>query len=259
MNADYRRTPVLFVHGHGLTSETWSHMRVDLAQRGYPGEYLEAVDIVPNTMANARAAETVIAPGVERLLARAQTAARRAGAPADDPTRVDLVAHSMGAVGARWYAAKLRPDRVRTWIAIAGANHGTEALCPYRDDAAREMCPAFASRGIQAALNGTADSPLDETPFGLGTDRPGTLRIPPDGTRTISYITVRIDPDPWITPARSALLDGAGGLDLALPRDLPVIETSPGNYLFRRQVSHDPLPEHAELIRFVALVLTAEH
>src|SRR5437867_7129322 len=140
--ADYARAPVLFVHGHGLSSADWQPLIEHLAADGYPREYLHGVDIVPNTMANAQAATSVIAPAADSLLARAKTAAQRAGYRGEVPRRLDIVSHSMGAVSSRWYAAKLRPDLVRTWIGLAGANHGSQAACAFRD-ASRGMSPPF--------------------------------------------------------------------------------------------------------------------
>src|SRR6266850_7587993 len=178
---DYARTPVLFVHGLGMSSAVWRSMIVHLATT-YPRDYLYGVDIVPSTMTNARAAVSVIAPAADSLLARAKSAAQRAGYRGELPRRLDVVSHSMGAVSSRWYAAKLRPDLVRTWIGLAGANHGTQALCSFRDEASREMCPAFATNArahpLQVALNGTEAARVDETPYGLGLDRPGVARIP---------------------------------------------------------------------------------
>jgi len=164
-------------------------------------------------------------------------------------------------VSSRWYAAKLRPERVRTWIGLAGANHGTQALCPFQDEASREMCPAFASNArthaLQVALNGTERERVDETPYGLGPDRPAVPRIPPDGTRSILYLTVRVEPDDWIQPERSALLDGAGGVPIRVPAGVPVRQTSPGNFLFQEPVGHDPLLLHPDLLRLVAAMLAA--
>src|SRR5438093_6973328 len=258
---DYARTPVLFVHGHGLSSADWRPLIEHLAVTGYPREYLHAVDIVPNTMANVRAATSVIAPEAEALLARAEAAARRAGYSGKVSRRLDIVSHSMGVVSSRWYAAKLRPDLVRTWIGLAGANHGTQALCPFRDEASREMCPAFATNArthpLQAALNGAQGAWVDETPYGLGLDKPGVPRVPPDSTRSILYLTVRVEPDSWIQPERSALLDGAGGVPIRVPAGVPVRETSRGNFLFREQVGHDPLLLHPDLLRLVAAMLAA--
>ena len=76
---DYARTPVLFVHGHGLSSADWRPLIEYLAANGYAREYLHGVDIVPNTMANVQAATSVIAPAADSLLARAKAAAQGAG------------------------------------------------------------------------------------------------------------------------------------------------------------------------------------
>lgn len=260
---DYARTPVLFVHGHGLSSADWRPLIEYLAANGYAREYLHGVDIVPNTMANAQAARSVIAPAADSLLARAKAAAQRAGYRGEVPRRLDIVSHSMGVVSSRWYAAKLHPERVRTWIGLAGANHGTQALCPFQDEASREMCPAFASNAqthaLQVALNGAEGAQVDETPYGLGPDRPAVPRIPSDGVRSILYLTVRVEPDSWIQPERSALLDGAGGVPIRMPAGVPVRETSPGNFLFQEQVGHDPLLLHPDLLRLVAAMLAARN
>ena len=258
---DYARTPVLFVHGHGLSSADWQPLIGYLVSIGYPREYLHAVDIVPNTMANVPAAASVIAPAAAAHLAKANAAAQRDGYRGERSQRLDIVSHSMGALSGRWYAAKLHPERVRTWIAIAGANHGTNTVCRFTDEASREMCPAFATdsqtHALQVALNGTDGRWVDETPYGLGIDRPGVPRIPPDGTRSILYLTVRIEPDRWIQPERSALLDGAGGVPISVPGGVPAQETSPGNFLFQTPVGHDPLLRHRDLIRLIAAMLAA--
>lgn len=257
--SDYSRTPVLFVHGHGLSSADWRPLITSLVGLGYPREYLHGVDIVPNTMANVRAATSVIEPAAAAFLVRAQAAARSGGYRGEGPQRLDIVSHSMGALSSRWYATRLRPDLVRTWISLAGANHGTGAACGLGDEAAREMCPAFATsattHALQVALNGAEGAWADETPYGLGIDRPGVPRVPPDRARSILYLTVRIEPDRWIQPERSAVLDGAGGAPIAVPEGVPVQETSPGNFLFQARVGHDPLLKHRDLLRLVAAML----
>ncbi|MGH7453937.1 MAG: Calx-beta domain-containing protein, partial [bacterium] len=257
---DYSRTPVLFVHGHGLDSGTWQAMINDFITNGYPPEYLFGVDLIPNNGANVRAAEMFIAPAAESLLVRAARAARSAGYTGPPPDRLNIIGHSMGGVSSRWYAAKLRPDRVRTWIALAGANHGTNSLCPFGDEGAREMCPAFATdpvqNKVQIDLNGTTVAPIDETPYGVGMDQPAIVRIPPDITRRILYYSIRIDPDVFIKPESSAIIDGAGGVPVLVPSGVPAIETSPGNYLFTGTTDHDGLPSNPDLIRFVATLLS---
>jgi pimeloyl-ACP methyl ester carboxylesterase len=265
---DYSRTPVVFVHGHGGSAAKWHKLMSHLVQNGYPQEYLYTVSIVPATMANIQAAHDVISPAVESLLTTAGVAARKAGRSGYLPQRVDIVSHSMGALSSRWYAAKLRPERVRTLITLAGANHGTDVLCGYPDDGSRDLCPAFADRSqgnlVQTGLNGYRRAPLDETPYGSGTDRAQVTRVPPDNKRRIAYFSVRIEPDEWIKPERSAILDGAGGVTIAVPSGSPVKETSPGNFLFDsrpgilgQNVDHDTLLENTDLLRLVAAMLAA--
>jgi len=86
-----------------------------LVNRGYPSEYLLAIDLVPNDGANVYAAEQFIGPAVERLTSTARTARDKHGLlPGSE--KVDIVAHSMGAFSSRWYVAKIAPRRVRTWV-----------------------------------------------------------------------------------------------------------------------------------------------
>lgn len=223
-------------------------------ESGYRPDWLRAVDLVPNDGANQRAAERFIAPAAERLLSSARDVAQRSGCKA--PARIDIVAHSMGAVSSRWFVARTA-EKVHTWIGIAPANHGTKALCGYSGDGNREMCPAFASSGVQAELNGTVRQPRDETPYGVGADTRSDSRIGPTGEKRVFYYTVRIDPDEWIVPADGAVLDGAGGLRLpSLPSY--VEETAAGNLLWQEPIGHDSLPGDRALVEWVGILLSAE-
>ena len=257
---DYSRTPVLFVHGHGLTSADWNPLLHKLKRSGYPSTYLSAIDIRPSRMANVEAAEYFVAPGVEELLSRANATAKLAGLEIVHE-RVDIVAHSMGAVSSRWYVAKIAPQRVRTWISVAGANHGTNALCEHIDEGAMEMCPAFArSRDdseIQIDLNGNIAELQDESPYGLGIDPDGAPSISPDPLRHILYLTVRIDPDEWIIPAESAVLAGAGGVLLNLPLKLSIEETSPGNFLLQQHTDHMGMLKDKNFLQLMEFLLLA--
>jgi pimeloyl-ACP methyl ester carboxylesterase len=262
---DYARAPVLFVHGHGMDGSSFEPLMQHLAGTGYPRAFLAAPAIPSMEVGNQRAAETAIAHAVERLLAAASAAARAAGRADLVHAKIDIVAHSMGALSSRWYATKVRPDRVRTWIALAGANHGTTALCPFRDLGARDSCPAFARsprlNPLQAALNGGHDAPADESPFGLGRDAARVASVRPTPERGIAYYTVRLDPDEWIRPANSALLDGSGGLILDGRIARALVETSPGNFLYDfargADLGHDSMLGHPDIHRFVAAVLRA--
>ncbi|MCK4817477.1 hypothetical protein KA005_17025, partial [bacterium] len=174
----------------------------------------------------------------------------------------DIVSHSMGAVSSRWYCAKLHPERIRTWISIAGANHGTDALCQFTTPGSKEMCPAFAinkdQSKIQIYLNGSESKAVDETPFGIGRDRETIRRVPPDEKRKILYYTIRIEPDSWIKPERSAILDGCGGLRISISSNMQLKETKPGNFLFEKTISHDHLPKDKDMITFVAMLLSVQ-
>lgn len=256
---DYTKTPVMMVHGSGLTTGSFTEMIAAFLSGGYPPEYLFAIPLVPQDGANGCAATDQIAPAVETLLAAAGAAATAAGQPENAPTKIDFVAHSMGALSSRWYTAKLRPDRVRTWVALAGANHGTNALCGFSGDGNVEMCPAFATSTaeseLQVLINGTPAAPLDTSPFGLGADPEGVAQVPPDTARSILYYTVRIDPDVFIKPEASGTLAGAGGATLTLTPSLPVTQTSTGNFLFTGATTHDELPQHPDAIQVVSEML----
>ena len=251
--------PVLFVHGSGLSSATWEPMLHMFMGRDYPPEFLLAVDMIPRDGDNIVAASEFIAPGVEQLLRQSAAYLADEGCGGGTPARVDIVAHSMGAVSARWYAARISPERVRTLITIAGANHGTNALCGSSGSGDRQLCPAFAPGdepdSPQFLLNGDADSPVDETPYGVGEDDAMRISIAPTASARIMYITIRRDPDRWIVPSESARLDGAGGRFVDSAGFDSIREISPGNFLYTGAASHDELPGSARLTEFVLHVL----
>jgi pimeloyl-ACP methyl ester carboxylesterase len=258
----YARTPVLFVHGYGMGSSFFADLRAHLQQQGYPPQLLRAVDLVPNTGANVEAAVNQLEPAVEQFLGElnAYLAANQPGLPAK--TRVDLVSHSMGSLSSRWYAARLRPDRVRRWLSLAGANHGSSlaAFAGEVDGGEQDMYPAFAANElesfIQFQLNGSSAPDVDETPYGLGTDSAGVTVVPPDAARSIFYATIAADGDDiWIDPDSSVQLDGAGGLPFTLPGDLPAAVLSPGNFRMTNGIGHDPMVADPQTMRLVGLLL----
>jgi pimeloyl-ACP methyl ester carboxylesterase len=257
---DFSRTPVVFVHGHGMGPGDWDDMIRRLVALGYPREYLHAVEIRPSVMGNVAAAENVIDPAVTRLLDVARDAASDAGYVDMNLQNVDIVSHSMGAVSSRWYAAKIRPDRVRVWISIGGANRGTDRLCAFSDEGAADLCPAYAtdpsSNSVQLSLNGLPDDPSDETPWGTGPDPEIVDRVPHDAIRRISYFTIRIDPDAWIRPASSATLRGAGDETCSAPEIASVEMTGCGNFLILTGTSHDDMPKDEAIIALVEWLLT---
>lgn len=231
-------------------------MRKGFIEAGYPQAWLKAVDLQPNDGSSITAAQQQIAPAVENLLSTAQAAAKRAGCTA--PRKIDIIAHSMGAVSSRWYVARIEASRVSNLVGVAPANHGSDALCDLEGEGNAELCPAFdedtTRRGLQTQLNGTSAHPADETPFGPGADREGVQTVPPQAPRRVRYTTFRLDPDEWIRPARSAVLDGAGGLRLQNLVEDAVI-TTPGNVLWPAGTAHDDLPKDPRLINVIVTSL----
>ena len=122
-----------------------------------------------------------------------------------------------------------------------------------------EQCPAFAKNinesYVQYMLNGTPGPDIDETPYGIGKDSEGTATIAPDIKRKILYITVRTNNDEWIEPISSTILDGAGGIKLSIPKQIPAIETSSGNILMTNQVGHDELLEDNSVMQLINHIL----
>jgi pimeloyl-ACP methyl ester carboxylesterase len=247
------------VHGAGLDSSYWRELTSALARDGYPREYLVAIELLPRNGANVRAAEEFIRPAVDRLLQVAARESMRAGHPA--PRKVILVSHSMGALSTRWYVARIAPELVAGWIGIAPANHGTNAVCGFGGAGERELCPAFAESRpdskLQLALNGAPGSPVDESPFGLGADSRARKTIPPDAVRRLSYWTLRIEPDEWIVPAESAILDGSGGIDWEPPESLRTTITGSGNFRLHAAVRHDDLPSDPRVVLWVVELVRA--
>jgi pimeloyl-ACP methyl ester carboxylesterase len=256
---DFNRLPVLMVHGSGLDSSYWGRLARALVADGYPQEYVRAIDMFPRNGGNVIAAERYIRPAVAELLKIAGRESLREGLPA--PQKVILVSHSMGAISTRWFTARIAPQEVGAWLGIAPANHGTHEMCGYYSAGEVELCPLLAGSSsgspLLQALNGSRESAVDESPFGSGEDTGPRPAVLPDRDRRLSYWTLRIDPDEWIVPADSAILDGAGGLPLSLPQDLPVRATSPGNFLFDSAVRHDDLPADPHVIRWVLEIVRA--
>jgi hypothetical protein len=72
--------------------------------------------------------------------------------------------------------------------------------------------------------------------------------------------------DRRITPEHSAVLDGAGGLRVAVPPRAAIRETSPGNFLYDTaiadigggpEIDHQTMLAHPDVHRFVASILAA--
>jgi pimeloyl-ACP methyl ester carboxylesterase len=256
-NVDCPSGPVILVHGLGQGPEIFDVLRASLEQRGLRRECLHAISYSTGNLPIRYAAEMELAPFVERVLA---AVAEAPGTPATH--KINLIGHSMGALSTRWYAARLRPERVRTWISTSGANHGTDWQCPQPAGTGHgDMCPAFArdenESSTQFALNGGRGPDVDETPYGLGRDSPDVRSVAPDAQRSILYMTVQVAADAYVLPNPSLLVDGAGGVALKFGSRAPWRETQPGNYLFKEPSGHDDVLETKALADFIYAAIVA--
>jgi pimeloyl-ACP methyl ester carboxylesterase len=258
--SDYSKTPVFFIHGHECSAGDFVFIINELEKSGYPRSYLKAIQLTPDNGANIEAAELQIAPAIENFLTGINSRLKKTKPSIPPKTKIDLVSHSMGALSARWYAARIRPDRVRVWLSLAGASHGTDVLCGFKDPGSRDLCPAYAGSDresrIQYALNGDPRvRDADETPYGVGKDAPGVNVIRPERSRNILYISIRTTPDRALRPESSPILDGAGGAIGLLPSGVPAEETSPGNILMKNRTGHDEMLSDAATIHVVRSIL----
>jgi len=229
---------------------------------GYPPEYLRAIQLRPKYGSNIIAAEELIAPAIEDFLDEINTLIRTKKPSLARKTKVDLISHSMGALSARWYTAKVQPDRVRLWLSLAGANHGTNVLCKYQGLGADELCPAYAKHKkdsrIQFELNGLPKrADVDETPYGIGKDSPDVDSVSPNLDLRIIYLSIRTSPDEWIKPETSPILDGAGNLPFKMPQAVPAKETTPGNIIMTNKVGHDEMLTSAQTMYLIRYFLNA--
>jgi triacylglycerol lipase len=104
--------PVLLVHGFTRTSADFGTMIAALKADNYPDDRIFTIDY--NSFAPNAYTATLIAAKVDAI--RAQTGAEK----------VDIVAHSMGSFGARYYLKNLGGTAyVDDFVSIAGPNHGT--------------------------------------------------------------------------------------------------------------------------------------
>jgi pimeloyl-ACP methyl ester carboxylesterase len=261
--SQYARVPVFFVHGYGMEPSSFNTMIAHLEQQvGYPPQLLRPIDLVPNSGANIPAAEDQIQPAIEQFLIDVNSYLEDNHPGVPSKSQVDLVSHSMGGLSSRWYAAKVKPERVRKWISLAGANHGS-SVSAFEDEgtpAEEDMYPAFATSEaesyVQYQLNGTPEPDVDETPYGMGVDSAEVAVVAPDSTRSILYITIAATPDDiWIEPDSSVQVDGAGGVPITIPPAVPAIIVSEGNFQMTNSVGHDPMLSDPDTIELVSIVL----
>jgi triacylglycerol lipase len=124
------QNPVLFVHGFSSSASTWSTVKGYFLAQGYTNAQLRAFSY-NWAQSNATTAGQV-ASEVNTLLAANPGA-----------TRVDIIAHSMGALSSRYYVKNLGGTaKVDELVTLAGANQGTTwAYGCYILTSCRQMVP----------------------------------------------------------------------------------------------------------------------
>jgi len=132
--ADYTRTPVLMLHGWFFMDDagtaTWAMFKKRMVADGWPEEFISTPSFTDVRGCDPGHAQE-IAAFVDDLLART-------GAD-----RVDIVAHSEGALNTLYYLKFLcGVHKVRNFVALAGAFHGTAVACMDITEScgAKEMC-----------------------------------------------------------------------------------------------------------------------
>ena len=254
--------PVILVHGLEQGPEIFATLIDGLISRGIERRCVHAIRFSTGNLPIRFAAEHELAPFVETILARMEQL-RADPQQSSQAIKVNLVGHSMGALSTRWYATRVQPDKVRTWISTSGANHGTNWQCSRSPAGGHgEMCPAYArdatQSAVQFALNGGPGPDFDETPHGYGKDSPGVISAAATATRSILYLTVQAADDAFILPGASLAIDGAGGVNLPALRRAGLREISPGNFLLTTTSGHDELLASDAVIDLVFHAVTAD-
>ncbi|RJO66810.1 MAG: hypothetical protein C4523_11250 [Myxococcales bacterium] len=159
----YDQEPIVFVHGYSGHGGDFNTIIGRFKSLGYPDDYLAAI-----TYSNSTGSNVVNKEELDSFVA---SLLERTGAE-----RVDIVAHSMGAVSSRLWIALGGGEKVRDYVSLAGAHHGNNlaVVTVWLDEASKELYPAYAEQAdshnnVQFILNGDPDVlDIDETPYGAG-------------------------------------------------------------------------------------------
>jgi triacylglycerol esterase/lipase EstA (alpha/beta hydrolase family) len=169
--------PVVFVHGLSSDAGSWDDWVADFEADGYAASELDAWSY-SWSQSNVTTASQ-LATEVQRVLT------------ATGASKVDIVAHSMGPLSARYFLKNLGgTSYVDDFVSVAGANHGTTVAswCSWLYTSCAEM---YTGSSFLTALNSG-----DETPGG------------------VSYASYWSDCDDALTPDTTAILSGATNVEV---------------------------------------------
>ena len=237
-----RPTPVVFVHGcppppfnNQTESEGWVDMMNFFRAGGYSDDRLHVFVLSGETCRSNVDWGAEIGEFVDQV-----TVATRS-------RRVDIVAHSMGPVATRVFMNSGGYKKVRSFVSIVAANHGSEAALGFSSfqallgypayEGAKEAYPPYACHGesteadVQFSLNGCLTASgrtvsADETPFEQGEKGGGRVR----------YLSIWNPLDEVVIPSESSCLNQRFQNDCSDPVNLS-ITVLPG-----------PLPAHVMII-----------
>jgi triacylglycerol esterase/lipase EstA (alpha/beta hydrolase family) len=168
--------PIIFVHGLSSDSSSWDDWVADFKADGYTASELDAWSY-DWTQSNVTTASQ-LATEVKRVLA------------ATGASKVDIVAHSMGPLSARYYLKNLGgTSYVDDFVSVAGVNHGTTVAswCSWLYTSCAQM---YTGSSFLTSLNSG-----DETPG------------------SVSYASYWSNCDDAVLPNSSALLSGATNVE----------------------------------------------
>lgn len=190
--ADFSRTPVLFVHGYFVTANaggaTWANFKNQMIKEGWPEEYL-------------------FNPSFDEVQGCDPGHAMEIDAWVDDIIdktgfdKVDIVCHSGGCLNTAWYLRFFcGVNKVRNFIGLAGAVHGTVVACvDWWSCGADEMCIGLGDDGWKENPLLVAVNECDET---LG---------------DVLYTSIWSDYDEIIRPPEGSELAGAHNIEVETP------------------------------------------
>jgi len=202
MQADPGDDPLLLVHGYmdSRHAPWWRRLRRRLAEAGY-GERVRTLDHGPTPMSSMESPRDH-AEGIGRVVERLA---------AEFDGQVDLLAHSMGGLSARWYVERMDGQRhVDDLVTLGTPHRGTSwAMFGAATPGGRAMIPG--SSFLSALNDGSLARQVSYTAVWSRADR---VIHPSD--------SASLDPSwfPTLLGARNVRLEDAGHMELVYDQDL---------------------------------------